>query len=87
MKMVADKLSPADRMQVLILLKGIQQYLQSADIFANSGQSVYDEPLVVIRNLSMAIEEMNYAKFDEKILCTKKALSASVNQPGKNKTG
>lgn len=54
--MVVDKISPADRFQVLALLKNIKLYLETCDI---STPAIYDEPLVTINNLIYTIDDIN----------------------------
>ena len=53
---MVDKVSPADRFQVLALLKNVRQYLQTCDI---QSSAAFDEPLVTVNNLIYSIEDIN----------------------------
>lgn len=69
--MVAEKISPVDRVQVLTMLHGILSYLDSADVVAASCVA-YDEPLIIIRNLVISLEEVENARFNKSALSTPK---------------
>ncbi|XP_067950046.1 zinc finger protein 484-like isoform X2 [Watersipora subatra] len=69
-KMVADKVSPMDRMQILTMLKGMLEYLESVDML-HASRVTYEEPLVVIRNLAVSIEKTDLSHFDDSILMSK----------------
>ena len=59
MKLVADKVSPADRCQILMLLNGIISYVEKFD---TSEDVVYEDPLVTLKNLVHTIEDVSSVK-------------------------
>lgn len=65
-KLVADKVSPADKIQLVTLLKGTFQYLVTATPLTST-TVVYDDPLITIRNLISSIEGTNYSLQDKSI--------------------
>ena len=79
LKMVSEKVSAADRQQLVTLLKGILIYLESPDQMAHS-RVVYNDPSVVVRNLVTSIEEADQAKFDDSVLITKAQVTAQSTQ-------
>lgn len=59
MKLVVDKVGPADRCQVLMILRGIVSYVEKFD---TSLDIVYDDPLITLRNLIHTVEDVGAAK-------------------------
>lgn len=59
MKLVADKIGPADRYMIIALLKNIKGYLERYETLPNV---VFDDPVVTIQNLLHSFEDVNALK-------------------------
>lgn len=58
-KLVLDKIGPADRYMIIALLKNIKGYLER---FESLSDVVYDDPVITIQNLLHSIEDVNAVK-------------------------
>lgn len=61
-RMVSDKLTAVDRIQVLTMLRAVMSYLETTEM--QSTGVAYDEPLVIVRDLVVSVEEMHNTKLN-----------------------
>ena len=75
-RLVLDKVSAADRVQILTILQTIQGYLTNADVLSIAVP--YDEPVKVLSNLIVTIEESTLGTLD-----SSKVITVTQNQAKK----
>lgn len=71
-KFIADKLTPADRFHVIVLLRSVHHYLSTGDISSFQANICYDDPMITIEKLISSIENLNLTQPIEVVTAAEK---------------